>query len=471
LNDETTICAVATPVGEGGIGIVKVSGPDTLHICNQIFYKEKNKLKKNYLKNIWIDNKTGKNLIHGYIIDPYKKYIIDEVLLALMKRPNSYTREDVVEIQSHSGPLILKKILELLISIGAVVAEPGEFTKRAFLNGRIDLAQAEAIVDLIKAKNINALKMANKSIGGELSRKISQIREVILDIIIEIQAVLEFPEDIPEVSGKTTWLQTIENVLFNQLKPLIKSYHNSGVHRNGFKVGIIGRPNVGKSSLLNSFLQKDRAIVTNLPGTTRDVIEDRIIIKDMEVCLYDTAGIHESEDIIEKIGVKKTLEITDQCDLILFMVDVLEPFNKDDLNIIKKLKKTPVLYVVNKIDLVAEYYLRELYEKVKFKPCIYISTLYNLNIRKIEDKIEEIIYEKYNNFNTDFIVPNLRQLILIKKSCENLEMAIDELSNNQPEDLIVMELEEVAGNLGNIIGINVKPEIIDHIFNDFCIGK
>jgi tRNA modification GTPase len=471
LNIGTTICAVATPAGEGGIGIIKISGPDALHICNQIFYKEKNSPAENYLKNVWLDNKSGKNFIHGYIIDIAKNYIIDEVLIALMKSPNSYTREDVIEIQSHSGPLILKKILELLISIGAVIAEPGEFTKRAFLNGRIDLSQAEAIVDLIKAKNLNALKMANKAVCGELSRKIMQMREVIIDTIIEIQAVLEFPEDVSEVSDKNKWMQVIKNILSHQLKPLIRSYHSYGVHRNGFKVGIIGRPNVGKSSLLNSLLKKDRAIVTNLSGTTRDVIEDRITIKDMEVYLYDTAGIHESKDIIEKIGVKKTLEIINQCDLILFIVDVLDPFNKDDLDIIKHIKKTPVLYLVNKIDLVSESHLSALYAKINFKPCIYISTLYCINIREIEYKIEEIINKKFANFDTDFIVPNLRQLILLEKSCDNLEIAIKDFNKNHPEDIIVIELEEAVENLGNILGINVEPDIIDHIFNKFCIGK
>ena len=468
---ETTICAVATPVGKGGIGIIKISGPDTLNICNKIFYKERKLLKENYLKNVWINQKKGKNLIHGYVIDPSQKYIVDEVLLALMKRPNSYTREDVIEIQSHSGPLILKKILEILMTFGAVLAEPGEFTKRAFLNGRIDLAQAEATVDIIKARNLSALKMANKATTGELSDKISNIRNSLLSIITEIQAILEFPEDVSEFSNQNKWQITIEKLLLNQLKPLIKSYHASKVDRNGLKVGIIGRPNVGKSSLLNALLKKERAIVTNLPGTTRDVIEDRITIDNIEVFLYDTAGIHESKETIEKIGVQKTLKTIDLCDLILFMVDVLDPFNSDDLNIISELKKTTVLYIVNKIDLVNEDFLNEISVKINFTPCIYISILSDLSIKKVEAKIKELIHEKFEYSDMDFIVPNLRQFILLEKSCKNLEMAINEFNNNQPEDIIVIGLEEAANALGNILGINVEPDIVDHIFNKFCIGK
>lgn len=472
MNVEKTICAVATPRGEGGIGIIKISGPNTLHICNQIFYKEKDLITKNYLTNFWKNNKKGKNFIHGYIIDPFQQnFIIDEVLLALMKSPHSYTREDVVEIQSHSGPLILKKILELLVTIGAVIAEPGEFTKRAFLNGRIDLAQAEATIDIIKAKNLNALKMANKAIHGELSHKINRIRSIIIETITEIQAVLEFPEDVYEFSNKKKWQHTIEKLLSDRLKPLIKSYHASYADRNGVKVGIIGRPNVGKSCFLNSLLNKERAIVTNIPGTTRDIIEDRMIIEGIEVFLYDTAGIHESDDIVEKIGVKKTLEIIDQCDLILYMVDVLDPFNSDDLNIISKLKNTLVLYVVNKIDLVNDNFLNELYTKVNFTPCMYISALSHSSVKKAGNKIIELIHEKFKSSDMDFIVPNFRQLILLEKSCKKLEIAINEFNSDQPEDIVVIGLEEAAKALGNILGINVEPDIIDNIFNNFCIGK
>jgi tRNA modification GTPase len=471
LNVEKTICAVATPRGEGGIGIIKISGPDALYICNQIFYKEKDLITKNYLNNFWKNNKKGNNFIHGYIIDPFQNFIIDEVLLALMKSPHSYTREDVVEIQSHSGPLILKKILELLVTIGAVIAEPGEFTKRAFLNGRIDLAQAEATIDIIKAKNLNALKMANKAVQGELSHKINNIRNVVIETITEIQAVLEFPEDVYEFLNKKKWQHTIEKLLSDRLKPLIKSYHASYADRNGFKVGIIGRPNVGKSCFLNSLLNKERAIVTNIPGTTRDIIEDRMILEGVEVFLYDTAGIHESDDIVEKIGVKKTLEIIDQCDLILYMVDVLDPFNSDDLNIISKFKDTLVLYVVNKIDLVNDNFLNELYTKVNFTPCMYISALSHSSVKKAENKIIELIHEKFKNSDMDFIVPNFRQLILLEKSCKNLEMVINEFNSDQPEDIVVIGLEEAAKALGNILGINVKPDIIDNIFNSFCIGK
>jgi tRNA modification GTPase len=471
LNFETTICAVATPNGKGGIGIVKISGPDTLKICNHIFSKDKNGVKKDGLKSYWNHSVKGKNFIHGYLIDPYENFIIDEVLLALMKSPYSYTREDVIEIQSHSGPLILKKILGILIKLGAVNAEPGEFTKRAFLNGRIDLAQAESIIDLIQANNIEALKMANNTILGEFSGKISNVRNQFIDIITEMQAILEFPEDMVEYYDQKKWLNAIKKIAKEELKPLIVNYHTSKIVNYGFKIGIIGRPNVGKSSLLNALLKKERAIVTNFPGTTRDVIEDHIKLENIDIFLYDTAGIRESNDLIEKIGVQKTREVKERCDLIIFMVDAKDPFNAEDLRIHQELDKTKVLYVINKIDLIDKNFRKELCSKIQFTPSISISALSVSDIEIVEKKIIELISQRFNISSHELIAPNLRQFSLLQNTYDNVDQALDAFYQHQPEDIIIISLEEAVKNLGNVLGIDIEQDIMDNIFDNFCIGK
>jgi tRNA modification GTPase len=471
LDFETTICAVATPNGKGGIGIVKISGPDTLKICNRIFSKDKNGVKKDDLKSYWNNSTKGKNFIHGYIIDPSEKFIIDEVLLALMKSPYSYTKEDVVEIQSHSGPLILKKILEILINLGAINAEPGEFTKRAFLNGRIDLAQAESIIDLIQANNIEALKMANNAILGEFSNKISNIRNKFIDIITEMQAVLEFPEDMVDYYDLKKLMNAIEKITKEELKPLIVNYHASKIVKNGFKIGIIGRPNVGKSSLLNALLKKERAIVTNFPGTTRDIIEDHIKLENIDVFLYDTAGIRESDDVIEKIGVQKSREVKEVCDLIFFMVEAIDPFNAQDLRIHQELDRTKVLYIINKIDLIDKNSRKELYLKTHFKPSIFISALSVSDIELVEKKIIELINQKFDISNHELIAPNLRQFSLLQNTHANIDQALDAFYHHQPEDIIIIGLEEAVKKLGTVLGIDIEQDIMDNIFSKFCIGK
>ena len=471
MNFETTICAVATPNGKGGIGIIKISGPDALKICNYIFFKDRNGQKKDDLKLYWNNCTKGKNFVHGYIIDPTEKIIIDEVFLALMKSPYSYTKEDVIEIQSHSGPLILRKILEILLNLDAVNAEPGEFTKRAFLNGRIDLAQAESIIDLINANNIEALKMANNAILGEFSNKISDIRNKIIDIITEIQAILEFPEDMTENYNQEKWLNALEKITKEELKFLIENYHASKIVKNGFKIGIIGRPNVGKSSLLNALLKKERAIVTNLPGTTRDIIEDHIKLENFDIFLYDTAGIRESENPIEKIGVQKTREVKKSCDLIFFMVDATNPFNPEDLKIHQELDPKNVLYIINKIDLIEDKLREALYSKIHFTPSIFISAISVSDVEIVEKKIIELINRKFNFSSHELIAPNLRQFSLLKNTCDSLYKAIDAFYHYQPEDLIIINLEEAVKNLGTVLGVDIEPDIMDNVFSKFCIGK
>ena len=471
MNFETTICAVATPNGKGGIGIVKISGPDTLKICNHIFSKNKDGVKKDDLKSYWNNSIKGKNFIHGYIIDPSENFIIDEVLIALMKSPYSYTREDVIEIQSHAGPLILKKILEILINLGAINAEPGEFTKRAFLNGRIDIAQAESIIDLIQADNIEALKIANNTILGEFSNKISGIRNKIINIITEMQAILEFPEDMIDCYDQEKWMNAIEKITKEELESLIVNYHTSKIVNNGFKIGIIGRPNVGKSSLLNALLKKERAIVTKFPGTTRDIIEDHIKLENIDIFFYDTAGIRESDDIIEKIGVQKTREVKAACDLIFFLVDATDPFNAEDLKIHQEIDKTKVLYIINKIDLVDNISRKKLYSKIHFTPSVFISALSISDVEIVEKKITELVKQKFDISSHELIAPNFRQYSLLKNTYDSIDQALDAFCHHQPEDIIIISLEEAVKNLGTVLGIGIEPDVMDNIFSKFCIGK
>ncbi len=466
-----TICGISTPIGEGGIGIIRISGPDTVAICNQIFRKNKTSQHTDYLKNYWNKRTDSRNFIHGYIFDPFENYIIDEVLVALMRKPLTYTKEDIIEIHSHSGPVILKNLLQLLNTLGARLAEPGEFTKRAFLNGRIDLAQAEAVIDLIQAKNTQALKMANASLSGEFSRHISTARTILLDTVAEIQATLEFPEDVSEDIESESWSHSIDSVLTNQLLPILDNYDATERVRNGFKVGILGRPNVGKSSLLNALLRKERAIVTDIPGTTRDVIEDRVTIDGVDIFLYDTAGIRSSTDSIEQIGVKKSLEVKSNCDLVLFMVDVRQPFCADDLTIQRELKDVPVIYLINKVDLVEDEQIAQLLANLEYTPVLSISAKTGSGVTSVKNKLFQFAQANVDRNNHRCIVPNLRQSELLKEICATLKAVQEAFGHNTPEDIIVIELERAAAMLGKMIGENIESDVLDRIFKNFCIGK
>lgn len=471
IDNKTTICGIATPRGEGGIGVIRLSGPETVDICNRIFFKAKEKLEENFLKVYWSNISKRKNLIHGYIIDPFEYYVIDEVLLALMKNPHSYTKEDVIEIQSHSGPVILEKIFGLLIQLGAQIATPGEFTKRAFLNGRIDLTQAEAVIDLIEAKNLKTLKIATASVTGQLSQNIKGIRNNLLEIVAEIQAVVEFPEEVFEISDRDKWSLNIRTIIDTKIRPLIENFNDSKVFRNGLKIGIIGRPNVGKSSLLNVLVDRDRAIVTEIPGTTRDIVEDRISLQGVEIILYDTAGIRQSENKIEKIGIKKSYGLKDDCDLIFFVIDALEPFCLEDIEIYNSFSEKHIVFLVNKIDLVSKEVLKKIQSQTKLEPYLYISALKNEGIDKVKEEIKNFINRFSDNLSVNTIAPNLRQSKLLMDALYSLEKSIEEFNENLPEDIIAFRIEEAIIALGKIIGENIEPDILDTIFANFCIGK
>lgn len=467
----TTICGIATPIGNGGIGVIRISGPDSVDICNQIFFRTDKMSEVNFLKKYWKNIDKRKNFIHGFLIDPFENYLIDEVLIALMKRPYSYTKEDVIEIQSHSGMIILENIVKLLIRLGAHLAAPGEFTKRAFLNGRIDIAQAEAIIDLVEAKNTKAIKIANASITGELSKRIKNIRDKLFSIVTEIQAVIEFPEDVFDIYDRDKWIIEINTILLNEIKTLLENFEEARVIRDGLKIGIIGRPNVGKSSVLNALLGKDRAIVTEIPGTTRDIIEDRINIEGIEISFYDTAGIRSSSDKIEQIGINRSYEMKDTCEMILFVLDALDPFNSEDFKIYQKFSNSRIVFLINKIDLISRADLQKISSNFKFEPYFYISALKKIGIDDIKNNIKIFINQRSNRFSDSLISPNLRQAKLLKEVLLALEKVVLEFKSNLPEDIIVYGIEEAIIALGKIIGENIEPDIIDNIFANFCIGK
>ena len=355
--DNSTIAAIATPSGRGGIGIIKLSGPDAVSIATAIFYPIDSKSTANTKKRPPIDEKfsdplDSHRLYYGHVVDPESDRVLDEVLLSVMKAPRTYTREDVVEINAHGGPVAVHALLELVLKQGARLADPGEFTKRAFLNGRIDLTQAEAVIDIINARTDKSLHLAAAQIDGRLRRQLESIRDYLIELITRIEAAIDFPEDVEEIVDPPA---TIKGIKSNTVEPLLRliQHHTEGnVLRDGFKVAVVGRPNVGKSSLLNCLLQKDRAIVTSVPGTTRDTIEETLNIAGLPVIIADTAGLHDTDDPIESIGIEKTLENVNGADLVLFMVEAHVPPTAEDTYIFEKIQSKPYIIVVNKIDLV-----------------------------------------------------------------------------------------------------------------------
>jgi tRNA modification GTPase len=456
MND--TISAISTPLQEAGIGIVRISGPSSLDIIDKIF-RGKN------IKSL----KFGKThrLYYGHIIDPSNNEVIDEVLVSVMKKPNTYTREDVVEINCHSGVFVLNKILELTIKYGARLAEPGEFTKRAFLNGRIDLSQAEAVIELIRAKTEKSLKLANKILSGELSLKIKEIRDKIINLLAQLEVEIDYPEEDIEEISKEEIRNEIEKIK-NSLDYLISSYSSGKILKYGVTTTIVGRPNVGKSSLFNRLVGKERVIVTEIPGTTRDVVEDTIIIEGILFSLRDTAGWRKSFDKIEKIGIEYTKKAVEETELILLVIDSSEELKEEDREIIEILKDKNLIIVYNKIDLPEKNSKKIIENLLPERPIVETSTLKNQGIENLKKLMKEII--KFDNTKEDILITNLRHKELLEKCKNSLENALISLEI-YPLDIISLDLKEAINYLGEITGINITEELLDKIFSQFCVGK
>jgi tRNA modification GTPase len=460
---DNTIAAISTPLGEGGIGIVRLSGKDSIEIVEKIFSSPKNKS---------LRDSGSHRFIYGHIKDPVTGDEIDEVLVAVMRSPYTYTREDVVEINCHGGMVTLRKTLELVLRSGVRLAEPGEFTKRAFLNGRIDLSQAEAVLDLIKAKTDESRRIAIGQLQGGLSEKITTLRDGLKEICAHIEAYIDFPEDDIETDSEGDLLEAMGEIK-KELQELIKTYDEARFFREGLSTAIVGRPNVGKSSLLNALLRKDRAIVTKFPGTTRDVIEEYLNIKGLPLMIMDTAGIRDVLDIAEKEGVKRSLQSIENADLVIAIFDSSEPLKDEDFEVIEKIKGKNTIVVMNKCDLPSA-----------FDESAFISQLtpYNQHILKISatrgdglDKLKERIFNSslkdWKEGREGVLVTNLRHKISIENALSSLWRAMSGLTENKPLEIIALELRDSLDRLGEIVGVVTTEEILDSVFKNFCIGK
>jgi len=471
-----TIAANATPSGRGGIGIIKISGSAAFSIAQSIF-KPKNLGADTTADNLEQGNGIGSfqfkthRIYYGHIVDPDNGRLLDEVLVSAMKAPNTYTREDVVEINTHGGAMVVHAILQLVLSKGARLAEPGEFTKRAFLNGRIDLTQAEAVIDVINARTQKNLMLAAGQVSGKLREQMARIRSVLIDILTRFSAAIDFPDDVEELINPEDMLKIVEEEVLGPLQRLIQNYSDAHVFRDGIRVAIVGRPNVGKSSLLNQLVQKDRVIVTAVPGTTRDVIEETLNLAGIPVMISDTAGVHHTDNPVEKIGIEKTIEHVNGSDLVLFMIEANSPMGPEDHYLYDKIKSKPIVMVLNKIDLICKKDETAVPDNWSFEDRVRISALYD---RGIGD-LKEIIVRLAGGANpidfNEVVVPNLRHKMLLEQGCTAVDALIESLHNRTTSDLMAIHIQEAIDALGAISGESVKVDVLDQIFSRFCVGK
>ena len=451
MND--TIVAISTALGVGAISIVRLSGNESIDIVNKCF-KGKDLTK--------VESHT---INYGHIYD--KKEIIDEVLVSIMKAPKTYTTEDVVEINCHGGIISTKRILETMLNNGARLAEPGEFTKRAFLNGRIDLVKSEAVMDIIDSKSEEANKLALSQLSGSTSNMIKKFREKLKQLLASIEVNIDYPEyhDIEVVTIEN--IKTAIKSMKKDLEAVIKESKNMTLIKEGIKTVIIGRPNVGKSSILNQLLQQDKAIVTDIAGTTRDIVEGEIYLDGILLNIIDTAGIRKTEDVVEKIGVEKSLSMIDEADLVIVVLNNNEKLTSEDEALLEKTKDKNRIIVINKTDLEDKLKL----ESSKLKNIVRTNANTVEGIKELKEKIVELFQlEKLKTKDYNYLT-NARQISLAKQAYESLEEAEQGITNNLPIDMVEIDLKETFDLLGEIIGETYSEEIIDHLFANFCVGK
>ena len=451
MND--TIAAISTTTGVGAISIIRVSGPDSIKIANKIF-KEKD-----------LEKVQSHTIHYGHI--EYKNEIQDEVLISVMKAPKTFTTEDVVEINCHGSIIVTKKILEILLTIGCRLAEPGEFTKRAFLNGRIDLIEAEGVMDLINSKSESEKKLALNQIGGKVSNLIKTIRKKILEVLAGIEVKIDYPEyeDIEDITYSDLRKNIIE--VEDEIKRIIRESENGKIIKEGIKTAIIGRPNVGKSSILNNLLEEEKAIVTDIEGTTRDTVEGSIVINGVILDLIDTAGIRKTKDKVESIGVSKSLQTIEKSDLILFVLNNNEKLTEYDKEILEKIKNKNHIIIINKIDLEKKLEI----EKISEKNIVKISALNDNNLETLKNKIIEMYnLEEIESKDATYLT-NARGLSLLKQSEELIEEVKKGIETQQPIDMIEIDLKRIWELLGEITGETYQEELINQLFSQFCLGK
>ncbi|MGV8073631.1 MAG: tRNA uridine-5-carboxymethylaminomethyl(34) synthesis GTPase MnmE [Syntrophobacteraceae bacterium] len=459
-----TICAIATPPGEGGIGIIKISGSLASKCIESLF------VPKNSPPHF-----KSHRVYYGWIRDPATHEPVDEVLLNYMAAPHTYTCEDVVEINTHSGYTVLSRILELLIALGVRPAEPGEFTRRAFLNGRIDLSQAEAVIDVIRSKSQKSLQLAGRMLQGELRESIRTLRNALLQLESELEAAMDFSEDIEiedETADSTRICSRIEQDLLFPLKQFVDHYDSGRILREGLTLVLVGKPNVGKSSLLNALLRRDRAIVTALPGTTRDVIEDSFSLSGVQVRILDTAGIRCEPDVIEAMGIERTIQSVKEADVALWLIDKSRPLNEEDRIVYEAVRAGTYIILCNKSDLPAFLSTEDIQEQFgREAPVISISTFDPSDIEALRDFLIKTFLRGPLEECNSMLIPNLRQKECFDRSIESLARAKDLLLSNGYSDLISYELHYARQQIELVLGIGGDDDLLDHIFSQFCIGK
>ncbi|HDI7390787.1 TPA: tRNA uridine-5-carboxymethylaminomethyl(34) synthesis GTPase MnmE [Staphylococcus aureus] len=458
--DLDTITSISTPMGEGAIGIVRLSGPQAVEIADKL-YKGKHLL----------NDVPSHTINYGHIIDPESKEVVEEVMVSVLRAPKTFTREDIIEINGHGGILTINRVLELTMTYGARMAEPGEFTKRAFLNGRIDLSQAEAVMDFIRSKTDRASKVAMNQIEGRLSDLIKKQRQSILEILAQVEVNIDYPEYDDVEDATTEFLLEQSKEIKQEINRLLDTGAQGKIMREGLSTVIVGKPNVGKSSMLNNLIQDNKAIVTEVAGTTRDVLEEYVNVRGVPLRLVDTAGIRETEDIVEKIGVERSRKALSQADLILFVLNNNEALTQEDYTLYEVVKNEDVIVIVNKMDLEQNIDINEVKDMIGDTPLIQTSMLKQEGIDELEIQIRDLFFggEVQNQDMT--YVSNSRHISLLKQARQTIQDAIDAAESGVPMDMVQIDLTRTWEILGEIIGETASDELIDQLFSQFCLGK
>ncbi|AHA05868.1 MAG: tRNA uridine-5-carboxymethylaminomethyl(34) synthesis GTPase MnmE [Pediococcus pentosaceus] len=455
-----TIAAISTPPGEGGISIIRISGVDALKTASQIYRgKDLNKVNSHTIN-------------YGHIIDPENGNEVDEVMVSVMRAPHTYTKEDIVEINCHGGIVATNRILQIILGLDARLAKPGEFTERAFLNGRIDLSQAEAVMDLIRAKTDQSMKVALDQLDGNLSHLITNLRQNILDVLAQVEVNIDYPEydDVETMTARLLKEKAIE--VKAKIQQLLSTAKQGKVLRDGLATAIIGHPNVGKSSILNHLLHEDKAIVTDVAGTTRDVIEEYVNVQGVPLKLVDTAGIHETEDKVEKIGVDRSRKALSKADLVILVLDSSVPLRDEDRELLRETNHMQRIVVLNKSDLEVKINLNELQEYVDDKEIIKSSAVSPLGTKDLEDRIAAMFFAgSIENTSNNIMVTNARHIGLLKQAETALDAVLEGIETGMPVDLVQIDMTRAWDLLGEITGDSYQDELLDQLFSQFCLGK
>ena len=462
MYEQDTICAISTPLGEGAIGIVRMSGPDSITIASKLF---RSPARKN------LQDGASHTIHYGYIIDPETGEKAEEVMVTVMRAPKTFTREDVVEINCHSGVVALNRVLQLCLTNGARLAEPGEFTKRAFLNGRIDLSQAEAVMDIIRAKTDRAMSVAMNQLEGKLSNKIRLLRQEILEVLAHVEVNIDYPEydDVEEMTH--TMMENKAKFIKREIEKLLSTAKQGKILREGLSTVIIGRPNVGKSSLLNNFVQENKAIVTDIPGTTRDVIEEFVNIRGVPLKLVDTAGIRETEDIVERIGVERSRQVLKSADLILFVLNYNEELTEEDRDLFATIQDMDAIIVVNKVDLERKIDLDEVKKLAAGRKIVYTSLTEEKGVDELEEAIAAMFFSGELEAKDLTYVSNARHISLLHRALAAVKDVLNGIEMGMPLDLVQIDMRKCWEILGEITGETVHDELLDQLFSQFCLGK